>query len=262
MHWEEISAVFVMFQEKDGDSGLLMTQVVDYHRNVPQILAIETTHPRASVALLKEDGTTVEREFESHRQQNQKIFEPLKDLLEEIQKEEEVQGIDYILVGTGPGSYSGARIAIALAQGLGIVYGTQVVGLSSFYGLEALATREQVTVVGDARRGSYFATEIRAHHLIEKPELLSQEALLMKLEKSTGSLVTMESQRDLSEDLPGNYEICRVHPKASCLIRAWLNFESDIQDNLKKEPVAPAYLRAPFITKAKEGHPLLRGKKA
>ena len=262
MHWEEISAVFVMFQEKDGDSGLLMTQVVDYHRNVPRILAIETTHPHASVAILKEDGTVMEREFESHRQQNQKIFEPLKLLLEEAQREDGMQGIDSILVGTGPGSYSGARIAIALAQGLGIVYRTPVIGLSSLYGLEVFIAREQVTVVGDARRGSYFATKLANHEPVEKPELLSKEELLLKLEKNKSSLVTMESQRDLAEDLPASYEIHRVHPRASYLIRAWLHFGSDIQLSLAKEPVAPAYLRAPFITKAKAGHPLLRGKKA
>jgi len=114
------------------------------------ILAIETSVPQASIALLS-GGQIEQKNFESHRQQNQLLFEPLQELIESLGE----QSIDTILVGTGPGSYSGSRIAIAAAQGLATVYGAKVIGICSFYCVPSV-DRENTIAIGDARRGSYF----------------------------------------------------------------------------------------------------------
>lgn len=63
---------------------------------------------------------------------------------------------DLIVVGTGPGSYTGVRVAASLGLGLARVWKASVVGVST---LEAIAaTRDGVVAVSlDARRGNVYS---------------------------------------------------------------------------------------------------------
>jgi tRNA threonylcarbamoyl adenosine modification protein YeaZ len=68
--------------------------------------------------------------------------------------------IDGIVVGLGPGSYTGIRAAIALAQGWQLARKVQLSGISS---VEAIAAQAQsdglrgaVNVVVDAQRGEFY----------------------------------------------------------------------------------------------------------
>jgi tRNA threonylcarbamoyladenosine biosynthesis protein TsaB len=63
---------------------------------------------------------------------------------------------DLIVVGTGPGSYTGVRVAASLGLGLARVWEASVVGVPT---LEAIAvTRDGVVAVSlDARRGNVYS---------------------------------------------------------------------------------------------------------
>lgn len=67
----------------------------------------------------------------------------------------ELDGVERIVVGTGPGSFAGIRSALAFAQGYAIGSGCEVLGLSS-----ACALVEEgdgrLAVVGDSRRGMHW----------------------------------------------------------------------------------------------------------
>lgn len=76
-----------------------------------------------------------------------------------IEREE----IEAIAVGLGPGSYTGVRAAIALAQGWQLARGTKTMGVSSVAAIAEQARMEKlfgrVSIVVDAQRGEfYFAT--------------------------------------------------------------------------------------------------------
>ncbi len=223
------------------------------------ILSIETSIPEASVALSIDDELIAQHQFESHRLQNTLLFPALQAVLKSLPPQHTP---DLIIVGTGPGSYSGSRISIAAAHGLAIAYSCPVVGICSFLGTPTLEKYQTAYAIGDARRDSYFIAEIQQHSADFKPgepELLSLDALCEKLTSIDASVTPLFS---FEKELPilhvSDYLIEQSH--AALLTKAWLGFSPETQSSLRQLPPQPAYLRAPFITKAKPGHPLLRGK--
>jgi len=216
-------------------------------------LAIETSVPLASISLLTSDGNVITRKFQSHRAQNQLLFPPLVELLDLLPPDHR---LDLIIVGTGPGSYSGSRIAIAAAQGIGITHKCPVVGLSSLLATPFTAHNQPATAVGDARRGSYFTIEIPTKSLPKEPNLTDLETFHKILPTLQTPIITFE------QDLPNPTaaEIHLTNPSSELLIQAHQNLPQAQKQHLLITPPAPAYLRAPFISKAKPGHPLLRKK--
>lgn len=59
-----------------------------------------------------------------------------------------------IVVGTGPGSFTGTRIGLSVARGLGLALGLSVAGVSTLEALAAGATNAFPVI--DARRGEVF----------------------------------------------------------------------------------------------------------
>ncbi|HEV2436300.1 MAG TPA: tRNA (adenosine(37)-N6)-threonylcarbamoyltransferase complex dimerization subunit type 1 TsaB [Verrucomicrobiae bacterium] len=68
--------------------------------------------------------------------------------------------IEVIAVGLGPGSYTGIRVAISIAQGWQLARGIKLLGISSADGLAAQAQAEnifgRVNVVMDAQRNEFY----------------------------------------------------------------------------------------------------------
>jgi tRNA threonylcarbamoyl adenosine modification protein YeaZ len=67
---------------------------------------------------------------------------------------------DTLVIGLGPGSYTGIRAAIALAQGWQLACGVKLLGLSSVEAIIARARQEEITgrvsVVIDAQRQEFY----------------------------------------------------------------------------------------------------------
>jgi len=223
------------------------------------ILSIETSIPDASIALMHDSEMLTQEKFQSHRQQNKLLFPALKSLITDLPSD---APLDLVIVGTGPGSYSGTRISIAAAQGLAIAHSCPVVGLSSYLGTQTVSNNPISHAIGDAKRGSFFLSKVEFTHAkfhASKPEILSLEALVDKLESidtDTHPLFSFDEKLPIPDSFHYVHEI----PLASLLTKNWLKLSHEAQQNLLKLPPQPAYLRAPFITKAKPGHPLLRQK--
>jgi tRNA threonylcarbamoyladenosine biosynthesis protein TsaB len=78
-----------------------------------------------------------------------------------------------IAVAVGPGSFTGLRVGIAAAQGLGLAAGLPVVGISSFLAVAAGAVRERpgqrVFALLDSRRDEPFLAEVDAQLRLARP---------------------------------------------------------------------------------------------
>ncbi len=122
-----------------------------------KILALETSSPYFCTAILEIENKT---EVFSLEQTN--LVDRAHAELGIVQIETLFQAAnlipkaDLIVVGTGPGSYTGVRVAASLALGLARVWNAKVVGVST---LEAIAaTTDGIVAVSlDARRGNVYS---------------------------------------------------------------------------------------------------------
>lgn len=212
---------------------------------MPWLLAIESSTCRASIALMSGDEVIFSGGFESDRNHNALLFEPLQEALGLLGDAK----LEQVVIGTGPGSYSGTRVGIAAGQGVALVHGCPAVGLSSL-----LATpRKAGVAIGDARRGSAWWAELGQG--LPKPELIDTAQLAPLLAGRDGVF----SFEDVSRlGLPADLRVAQPMPTAVDLARAWLGLDEAVRAEISTEPPQPEYLRPPHITEAKKGHPLLR----
>jgi tRNA threonylcarbamoyladenosine biosynthesis protein TsaB len=111
------------------------------------ILAFDTATDRATSALVSDGEVLGERVSRAST-----LLEDVDALLR--QAGAHATDIDRLAVGTGPGSFTGTRIGLAVARGLAFALGVPVAGVST---LEALAAGAPgATAVIDARRREVF----------------------------------------------------------------------------------------------------------
>jgi tRNA threonylcarbamoyladenosine biosynthesis protein TsaB len=129
------------------------------------ILALETSGSLCSVALICETGS-FENTRNVERMHNQVLLGMLDDLFE--QAAVAPAGVDVVAFGAGPGSFTGVRIAAAVAQGIGVGIGGKVVPVSSSLARAAVAFREHpdhtavITLIRSRRDAYYLAGYTRS----------------------------------------------------------------------------------------------------
>jgi tRNA threonylcarbamoyladenosine biosynthesis protein TsaB len=119
-----------------------------------RVLALDTTTRSGSVALLDNDRVVEERPGDAARAQVERLPHELIALAEA--HDVALADIDLFAVATGPGSFTGLRIGIAIVQGLAFVHGKRIAGVSA---LDAAAHVAGV----DARPDSVIAAWMDAH---------------------------------------------------------------------------------------------------
>lgn len=196
-----------------------------------KVLALELSSSLGSVAFLDETGAGEARAFPADRKDSGLFYENLQAMHRNCSAPE------IIVVGLGPGSYAGTRIAIATALGLQAASGARLLGLPSVCAYEP----EDYVVVGDARRNSFFFAHVVRGRCVEGPTLVSEEELRAKF-SSWLHLPIFAPQ-----PLPQFASISVAHPSARRLAELALQAEFDPGQTLE-----PIYLREPYITMAKK----------
>ena len=152
-----------------GEVALVRTQrrkyTVDHRRRAAmKMLAFELSSGQGSIALVEDGEALFERSFPNDRKDSGAFFENVKICLQQFGAPGE------IVVGLGPGSYAGVRIAIASAVGLRTAVGAKLGGLASICALEV--EERDYCVIGDARRQSFYLARVSDGRLIEGPTLM------------------------------------------------------------------------------------------
>jgi len=157
-------------------------------------LALEFSSAQRSVAIAR-NGEVLASAAETGDPRVTNAFSLIEKVLAQAKVSREE--IEQIAVGLGPGSYTGVRAAIALAQGWQLARGVKLIGVSS---AEAIAARAQaegilgrVNVVIDAQRGEFYLAvwDIFA----ASPDTQRVEVSALKI-VSTAEIATLTQKRE------------------------------------------------------------------
>ncbi|PKQ77817.1 tRNA (adenosine(37)-N6)-threonylcarbamoyltransferase complex dimerization subunit type 1 TsaB [Aeromonas sobria] len=122
-----------------------------------KILAVDTATEACSAALLVGD-TLFSRWEEAPRDHTRKILPMVQAVLEDAGIT--LSDLDAIAFGRGPGSFTGVRIGISVAQGLAFGVGVPLIGISTLAAMAQGAYRldgaEQVLTAIDARMNEVY----------------------------------------------------------------------------------------------------------
>jgi len=144
-----------------------------------RLLAIEMSTGSGSLAVLGPGGVEFAERFEAVRGQGSRLFPALAEIAAGDAR------IEWLLVGLGPGSYAGLRVAIAASMGFGLARGIPIAGLPSALGVGVEGSGFRY--VGDARRGMLHHARVDGGRLVEGPELLEPGALRARLDVESGA---------------------------------------------------------------------------
>ena len=198
-----------------------------------KILALELSTSRGSLAWL--DGKTeFTREWPNDRKNSAALFENLQAVRRKLGTPET------IIVGLGPGSYAGTRIAISAAIGIQLSSGARLIGYPSICAMEC--DSQEFCAIGDARRKSFFFARILKNEVIEGPTLFSELELKERLESVEPATPVFSSE------LLSQFQRSLIS-FPSALILARLAKES--RRSFYLPPLEPIYLREPHITMPK-----------
>ena len=196
-----------------------------------KILALELSSARGSIALLDGEKFEFSRQWPNDRKNSGPFFEHLV----EVQKQFGNAGT--IVVGLGPGSYAGTRIAISAAIGLHAAWSTRLIGYPSICAIEC--DGPEYCVIGDARRNSFFYARVCDRNLIEGPTLTSEAELRAKLDKLDRKMSVFTTEK-----LPQFDRAELRYPAAKMLAQ----LGADAKRSFAQPPLEPMYLREPHIT--------------
>lgn len=145
------------------------------------IVAIETSTEYCSVALMQGGALQTLRAI-GVRQHAESVLPMLSRLLAEAGLAR--SAIDVIGYGRGPGAFTGVRLAVAVAQGLGFALDRPTFGVSSLQACASSAARlipmpvkSQVIAILDARMGEFYVAAYQCG-APGAPVLMRQECLL------------------------------------------------------------------------------------
>ena len=148
------------------------------------LLAIDTAAPRLQVALLV--GERADTLVEDMAQgQAERIFPAIDELL--ARNGLAYKDLSRIAVTTGPGSFTGLRIGLSGARGLGLALGIPVIGVPSLLALSLAIECDPIAVLLDARRDeAYFQLFSGPGIPVGEPQLLPMEEARRRVPPGAG----------------------------------------------------------------------------
>ncbi|MEH8253333.1 tRNA (adenosine(37)-N6)-threonylcarbamoyltransferase complex dimerization subunit type 1 TsaB [Aeromonas veronii] len=220
--------------------------------NELKILAVDTATEACSAALLVGDKL-FSRWEEAPRDHTRKILPMVQAVLEDAGIS--LSDLDAIAFGRGPGSFTGVRIGISVAQGLAFGAGVPLIGISTLAAMAQGAYRldgaEQVLTAIDARMNEvYFGRYelIDGHMQLVGDEVVSEPAALVDVRGKLAGPVTcvgtgFETYGETLSGLADELAVSQVRfPAAEDMLplarAAWLAGEA-----VPVEQATPVYLR-------------------
>ena len=197
------------------------------------ILAIDTATPAVTAGVVKLDGIEVlaERVTVDARAHAEQLTPNVLAALTDAGLT--VDDLGAVVVGCGPGPFTGLRVGMATAAAYGHALGIPVHGVCSLdaIGIESAGTAAEVLVVTDARRREVYWARYRDGVRVDGPAVDVPADVPADADAVAGS-----PEHAALFDLP---RLAAVYPTAAGLVRAVADWTAE------PAPLIPLYLRRP-----------------
>lgn len=196
------------------------------------VLAIDTATPAVTAGVVRLDGEATELLAEQvvvdPRAHAERLTPNIVGALADA--EVTVDQVDAVVVGCGPGPFTGLRVGMATAAAFGHALGVPVRGVCSLDAI-AVGTTGEVLVVTDARRREVYWARYRDGARIDGPAVNAAVDVPVGADAVAGS-----PEHAALFDLP---RLAPVYPSALGLVRSVADWEGG------PDPLVPMYLRRP-----------------
>lgn len=225
-----------------------------------KLLALDTATEQCSAALWLE-GVVSTREAQRPSGHGELILSMIDGLLSAAQLS--LRELSAIAYGRGPGAFTGVRLAVGVAQGLGFAAGVPLLPISDLRAVAAQALgapgaegSSRVLVCQDARMGEVYwgCFESRAGELmplgseaVDAPEAVAVPAAWAGqavLGAGSGFEAHSSLRQRLERELSAVWPQLRPHAREM----VWLASREDLSAALRPDQALPVYLREQVAT--------------
>ena len=136
------------------------------NKSFDKILALDTSSNRLLLGLQKDSDRIIKIDETAENSHGQILMKKIDQLSQSA--ETELSDLDGIIVGVGPGSFTGLRIGLAAVKALAVAFETPVVDFSLFemaaYKLKDFS--EPVTILIPFKKDQFFNLKIESQQII------------------------------------------------------------------------------------------------
>ena len=211
------------------------------------VLAMDTSLSACSAAVWR-DGAVLAYRFEvMERGQSEALMPMIADVMEEAKTA--FDALDLIGVTVGPGAFTGLRIGLAAARGIGLGAHVPVVGVSTPYALAHAVPEDErngrtITAIVDSKREDVFVQDFDSSFHPLGPIRISPPELVFA--GTAVRVVAVGNGLNKIECLPENVLRSSASPFPHASLVASL--AASHHDDGSALPAAPLYLRAADTT--------------
>lgn len=208
------------------------------------ILAISTSGRAASAALIR-DGQALSLAVSDNGLTHSETIMPLVDSLFEKNAPFSFEEADAFAADVGPGSFTGVRIGVCIANAFAAATGKPVVGISALTALARAASEENaVCALIDARHGNAYAAVYQGGKELLAPCAVTVEQLLPLVPQD--ALFTGDGAEAYRNEISAALASARFAKTDKAVLRADMlalpAFEA-LHQGLGEREVMPLYLR-------------------
>jgi len=222
-----------------------------------KILAIDAATQVCSVSLSDGDRILGECMLRGGNNHSELLLKLVDDVLTYTHINPEV--LDFIAVTSGPGSFTGLRVGISMAQGLAFSLGKSLIGVSTLDVLasQALMFSQDICPMIDARKNQVYTCLYRVSHVnriekVEQETVIEPEKWISNIKAPTVFLGSgVDTYRDIIKARLDNCLILSDYhgmPRASTVARIAQDLYTGKRSTGFEECI-PMYIRPPDAEK-------------
>ncbi len=227
------------------------------------LLAFDTALGACSTVVWQEGSVRARRSQQRKRGHAEALMPMIEAVMAECALD--FAALDRIAVTVGPGTFTGIRIGLAAARGLGLAVGVPVLGLTTLESVAAGARAEvredeSLLVALDARRGEVYCQAFDAKlRALGEPGAFAPAAAAARAPR--GRLLVLGSGADLLRGPlaalgPGYRQVPALNPLPDAADVAWLAARRIAEAGpLRDDPPGALYLRSPGARAASGDYP-------